>query len=213
MRYPLIAALLLIGLIGASATAGQRMPRPPIKGHGVLVTIRADCGESRPYPRRLRRGIQHAILHAYSRPVAITPDIAFPYDLNSDGRPEYFVPLGCGATGNCSWGILSSRSGHVLATFTAWLVYVTPRRGGWFGITTYTREGVNRGIIEQYRGRAGRYLRVSQRTETLYGSEPSPFFQRMGLPECSGDAAQLTVAPEPAQTAVNPLTSAVAPAR
>src|SRR5687767_9222185 len=31
-------------------------------------------------------------------------DGAFAYDLNGDGRKEYFVRLGCGATGNCTWG-------------------------------------------------------------------------------------------------------------
>ena len=27
--------------------------------------------------------------------------------INKDGKPEYFIPLDCGATGNCNWGIFA----------------------------------------------------------------------------------------------------------
>src|SRR6476620_3355921 len=48
---------------------------------------------------------------------------AFAYDLNSDGKKEYFVPLACGATGNCLYGVFSDRPAKRLGKFEAWFFY------------------------------------------------------------------------------------------
>ena len=71
----------------------------------------------------------------------------FAYDLNGDGRLEYFVRLACGATGNCTWGIFSDQPARLRGTFDAWFFYIHRRNASWNALTTYPREGGDQGII------------------------------------------------------------------
>ncbi len=112
-------------------------------------------------------------------------DGAFAYDLNGDGRLEYFVRLTCGATGNCTWGIFSSHPARLLGVFDAMFFYIHRRAGSWNPLTTYTREGADEGIIATFRIRNGRYRQRSERTEKGYYGNYQPFLKRMGVPKCS----------------------------
>ena len=112
-------------------------------------------------------------------------DGAFAYDLNGDGRKEYFVRLGCGATGNCNWGIFSDGPAQLHGTFTAWFFYLHKRGGVWSPLTTYTREGGDQGVITTLANRRGTYIQISERTEKGYYGNPQPFLKRMGVPSCS----------------------------
>ena len=112
-------------------------------------------------------------------------DGAFAYDLNGDGRNEYFVRLGCGATGNCSWGIFSDSPARLRGTFTAWFFYLHRRASAWSPLTTYTREGGDQGVITTLANRRGRYIQTSERTEKGYYGNWQPFLKRMGVPKCS----------------------------
>lgn len=109
---------------------------------------------------------------------------AFAYDLNGDGRKEYFVRLSCGATGNCTWGIFSDRSAKLRGIFTAWFLFIHKRTGSWSKISTYAREGGDQGIIAFLAYRRKEYIQTAERTER-YRSSQKPFHARMGLPNCS----------------------------
>ena len=112
-------------------------------------------------------------------------DGAFAYDLNGDGRKEYFVRLGCGATGNCTWGIFSDGPAQLRGTFTAWFFYLHRRASAWSPLTTYTREGGDQGVITTLANRRGTYIQTSERTEKGYYGNWQPFLKRMGVPRCS----------------------------
>ena len=110
---------------------------------------------------------------------------AFAYDLNGDGRNEYFVPLSCGGTGNCLWGIFSIRPARLRGVFGAWFFYIHRRIGSWSALSTYTREGGDQGDITTLVSRRGRYVQTSWRTEHGYPGNWQPFLKKMGLPKCS----------------------------
>jgi hypothetical protein len=112
-------------------------------------------------------------------------DGAFACDLNGDGSSEYFVRLGCGATGNCTWGIFSDSPARLCGTFTAWFFYIHRRSGPWSGLSTYTREGGDQGVVAILANRTGRYVETSERTEVGDYRDPQPFLTRMGIPKCS----------------------------
>jgi hypothetical protein len=112
-------------------------------------------------------------------------DGAFAYDLNGDGRQEYFLRLACGGTGNCTWGIFSDRPARLRGTFIAWFFYIHRRNASWNALSTYTREGGDQGIIATLRNRRGTYVLTSERTEHGYYSNWQPFLKRMGVPKCS----------------------------
>lgn len=106
------------------------------------------------------------------------------YDLNADGRQEYFVPLACGATGNCKWGIFSDRPARLRGTFTGWFFYIYRRTGSWNPISAYIREGASDGIIVRLRNRRGTYVQRSETTDQGYYGNDHPFLKRMGIPKC-----------------------------
>lgn len=111
-------------------------------------------------------------------------DGAFAYDLDGDGRNEWFVRLACGATGNCSWGIFSDNPARFRGAFTAWFFYIHERAGAWSTLTTYTRQGGDQGLVTRLAKRRGEYIQTSERTEKGNYGNPQPFLRRMGVPKC-----------------------------
>lgn len=109
----------------------------------------------------------------------------FAYDLNGDGRREYFVRLACGATGNCEWGIFSDKPVRLRGTFTAWFFYIHPRTGSWNALSGYIREGGVDGVIVRLRNRRGVYVQTSETEDHGYSGNYHPFLNRMGFPQCS----------------------------
>ena len=110
---------------------------------------------------------------------------AFAFDLNSDGRDEYFVPLSCGGTGNCEWGIFSAHPAKLRGTFTAWFFYIHQRAKSWRRLSTYVREGGDQGEVGTFSNRRGKYVQMSSRTEHGYPGNWQPFLKKMGIPKCS----------------------------
>jgi hypothetical protein len=109
----------------------------------------------------------------------------FAYDLNGDGKKEFFVRLSCGATGNCTWGVFSDNPARQRGIFTAWFFYIHRRAGSWSALSTYTREGGERGVITTLAYHRGRYVQTSERIEHGDYRDPQPFLTRMGVPKCS----------------------------
>jgi hypothetical protein len=111
-------------------------------------------------------------------------ETAFAYDLDHDGRKEYFVRLACGGTGNCDWGIFSTQPARLRGVVTGWFVFVQKPGASWSGLTTYSRMGGDEGIIDRFVYRRGKYVRVSTRVEHGYPGNWQPFLKRTGLPKC-----------------------------
>jgi hypothetical protein len=111
-------------------------------------------------------------------------DNYFAYDLNRDRNNEYFVRLGCGATGNCVYGIFSDNPAKLLGKFEAWFFYVEKGGGKLSRIKTYTREGGNQGVVTSLSFRSKKYVQTSERTEHGYSKHPQPFLEKMGYPKC-----------------------------
>ena len=110
---------------------------------------------------------------------------AFSYDLDHDGREEYFVRMECGATGNCAWGIFSDRPAKLRGVFGAWFFFIHGREPRWNALTTYSRIGGNQGVIRTLANRRGRYVKTSEYLEDGALGDPQPYLTRMGLPSCS----------------------------
>lgn len=108
---------------------------------------------------------------------------SFAFDLDLDGRKEYFVRLGCGATGNCTYGIFGDQPVRLISTFTAWYLWIEKSNTAWPKIIAYEREGGDQGYITTYAFGRGKYRRSSGRTER-FGSTEKSFPEKMGIPDC-----------------------------
>lgn len=107
----------------------------------------------------------------------------FAFDLNLDDGNEYFVRLGCGATGNCTYGIFGDKPVRLISKFTAWYFWIEKGNTAWPKIIAYEREGGDQGYITTYVFGRGKYRRSSGRAEKFVSTEKS-FPEKMGFPVC-----------------------------
>jgi hypothetical protein len=135
-----------------------------------------ECARPSLYPKtKLNSLVKEAVNEAAYEGVAIWGDRAYPFDLNVDGKVEYFVPLVCFGSGNCVWGVFSISPVRQLTTFTAYNIYIHKRLNRWSAITTFEREGYAAGDIASYCFRKGKYVECVRR---YYLTVP-----RSGLPK------------------------------
>jgi hypothetical protein len=85
-------------------------------------------------------------------------DRAFVFDLDGDNKPEYFVPLICGATGNCTWGVFALKHAKLLGIVNGQYIYVHRRAGRWPTMITYGHLSAAEGSIRTYDFIKGRYV-------------------------------------------------------
>ena len=125
----------------------------------LLVKFDWNCSSTSAFPEaKLRRIVEIAQRREGGAKTAV--DRAFAFDLNKDGRPEYFAPLVCGATGNCTWGVFALSPARFLGTVNGEYIYVHKRAGLWPGIITYGHLSAAEGVLETYIFRKGRYTPV-----------------------------------------------------
>jgi hypothetical protein len=182
------STILLLGcfsfLMQASVT-GQRQ-----KEATVVAKFGGECQRASFNPSPELEQLIQKIKHQQDSPCD-SPfcDGAFAYDLNGDGREEFFVRFECGATGNCTWGIFSDRPARLRGIIPAWLFYIHKRAGSWSTITSYIRVTGDQGVIATFANRRGRYTQTSERIEYGYYGNPQPFLNRMGVPKCDDSRA------------------------
>src|SRR5262245_54821129 len=71
-----------------------------------LVKFNWGCSTPSAYPfAKLNRIVKRTMKREQFSGFGTWGDRAFAFDLNGDHRLEYFVPLDCGGTGNCYWGV------------------------------------------------------------------------------------------------------------
>jgi hypothetical protein len=85
-------------------------------------------------------------------------DRAFVFDLNGDRKPEYFVPLDCGGTGNCTWGVFGSNPTRILGLLGGQYIYVHKRAGQWPKMITYGHMSAAEGVLATYGFRKRKYV-------------------------------------------------------
>lgn len=97
-------------------------------------------------------------------------DRAFVFDLNADHRPEYFVPLDCGGTGNCIWGVFAVNPARELGLITAEYIYVHRLNGQWPEVVTYSHITAAEGSLRTYRFRKQRYSQIGSSIPINHGT-------------------------------------------
>jgi hypothetical protein len=121
-----------------------------------LIKFDWNCASPSAYPKlKYGRHVETALRSEDS--AGEMPDRAFAFDLNDDGRPEYFIPLVCGAVGNCTWGVFAQGPIRFLGTVNGQYIFVYKRAGGWPGIITYGHLSAMEGVLDTYTFKKGQY--------------------------------------------------------
>lgn len=116
-----------------------------------------ECTKPEQYPKAKLDRIVRPLLPGDWPPQSTYGDRAYVFDLNGDGVNEYFVPLYCGATGNCFWAIIGTGPTRVLGRFSGESVFVHKRIGRWARLSIASHENVSYSGISTYSFRKGRY--------------------------------------------------------
>src|SRR6185312_9635323 len=145
-------------LLGSSAdlVAQNRLWR---SAQSRLVTkFDWNCAKTSWRPTRAENNIVQVALRREDNGPGRYADRAFAYDLNRDGTAELFVPLTCGATGNCGWAVLTTTRPRLLGIISGQDVYVHSLRGRWPIIITYGHLSAVEGALETFRFLNNRYV-------------------------------------------------------
>ena len=189
-RYS-IQAVGRIGLGAAicalAASAAMTPPTSDFSDGRIVSRFTFGCTTVKAFqPAVLGPAIADAMKRHRDDGVAVWGDRAFRFDLNTDGRTEYFVPLSCGATGNCSWAVVSGSPPKVIGEFTAEAIFVHAHNEAnpWSTLTIYERSGLPDGSVSQYTldPATGEYSLLW--TEDLHGIVTEAFKAGIGWPTC-----------------------------
>ncbi len=121
-----------------------------------LIKFDWNCASSSVYPKS-KLGRQVKTVLRKEKYAEGMPDRAFACDLNLNSKPEYFIPLVCGATGNCTWGVFTLGPTQFLGTVDGQYIYVHKLKGSWPVIITYGHLSASEGVLDTYVFRNGRY--------------------------------------------------------
>lgn len=130
----------------------------------TLTKFSWGCASTATYPtRRLNRIVKQTMKREGFSGFGTWGDRAFAFDLNGDHQSEYFVPLDCGGTGNCVWGLFAMNPVRRLGLLTGQDFYVYSGVGRWPAIITYGHLSAIEGSLTTYGFRRQQYLQVGAR--------------------------------------------------
>lgn len=156
----LLTAILLLSAAGLhSPVASQSRSWREIRGE-PLVRFDWNCASPSAYPKAELGDVVRASARRESVGVEAEADRAFAFDLNGDRKPEYFVPLVCGATGNCDWGVFALNPARFLGIVNGQYIYVHRGAGRWPSVISYGHLSAAEGLLGTYRFSKGRYAHI-----------------------------------------------------
>ena len=127
-----------------------------------LVWFTFPCAKEKAYPKRKLDPIVKTYLNKIPGDFAEWGDRAFAFDLNGDGIRELFVPLDCGGTGNCNWGVFSINPVRSLRIINGQHFWVHKSKAGWSQLTVASHLNVSESILRTYRFTGGEYRRYGE---------------------------------------------------
>ena len=155
IRKLLFIFLLFLAL--QSPANAQNFRWPEMRGK-KLQTFDWNCSQTKLFPKQsLQQVVLKAIPPDDRGRLGTWGDRAYSLNLISNGSTVYFVPLVCGATGNCSWRLYTTNPVKYLGEVSGQFIYSYQSSKGWPTIITYTHMSASEGILMTYRFRKGRY--------------------------------------------------------
>ena len=168
---PPIKLLVILLMVAMPRSFGSE---PLVTNEASYVKFRWACAKRAAYPRKtLDKIVRSTMKEEGFDGFGAWGDRAVAFDLNGDRKPEYFVPLDCGGSGNCVWGLFASGPVRRLAIINGRDIYVSKSRGRWSDIVVYSHFSAVEGSLTTYRISNGHYLDVSPRVTVDLDDSPS----------------------------------------
>lgn len=168
-------------IIGSPLNINAQAKRKLETESKVVSWVDWDCLTLK-YPRaRLRRVVRAAFKQSVTG-VKKWGDRSLAYDLNGDRKPEYFIPLECGAVGNCSWGVFALNPSRLLGVVNGENIYIRQRLKQWSALTVYIHNSCCDGFLNTYIFRKGKYVKLKGEYYVT-GSNELPGFKAHPYPK------------------------------
>ncbi len=144
IRFSIVAAVL-----GLNSNASTQSNLEQLSKMRFVVRIDFGC-TNKTYPKqRLTNVVREAMKEFEPGDAGVYGNRTVGFDLNKDGKLEYFIPLDCGVS-NCMWGIFSADPPKLLGKLVAEHIYIE-RRAGWPALATYVHSSAADGIVSLYK--------------------------------------------------------------
>jgi hypothetical protein len=178
MIMSMIASLLSITLLlGTSSAPSQTQPSR------LLNTFTFDCTSTDALRvAHLETAAREALDSLGDSGSRIWADRATLTDLNGDGSPEFFVPLSCGATCNCTWAIFQQAPPKLLGLVGGCVFHIQRTATPWATVLAYSHMSAGDGFLQPYSYEKGSY-RGAVLTEVTW-SEASPKLECENTEHC-----------------------------
>jgi hypothetical protein len=145
----LIRFWIVTALLALSPNANAQSNLEQLNKMRFAARVDFSC-TNKTYPKqRLARVAREAMKEFDVGDIGVYGNRAVGYDLNKDGKLEYFIPLDCG-TLNCMWGIFSANPPRLLGKIAAEHIYIE-RGAGWPVLATYVHSSAADGVISVYK--------------------------------------------------------------
>lgn len=176
-HFVLFAALLLsFGTI--SSVSAQNLKARDWQAD-VIAAFDPQCATEHFPKHRLRGQIERAsrqLKEAYPHR-EWDGKFAVAYDLDGDGRKEYFVWLkDTGIGDNVVWGVFALRPTRFLGAVFAERIYLRRRVSGWAALTASSHLSVSDSNITTYGYRGGKYAKVAGDYQVSADRDDAPLF-------------------------------------
>jgi hypothetical protein len=152
-----------------------------------VVWFDFDCTTESAYPKvRLNRLVKR-YLRKIPYDIGKWGNRAFGFDLNGDRVKEFFVPLDCGATGNCNWQIFTINPTRSLGIVNGENIWIHKRKYEWSDLTIASHLNASESLLRTYRFKSGKYRRFgADYVESAY-KKNSPMNLYLAEPTCDPD--------------------------
>ena len=179
----LLSAILLLSVVGIHSPVISQSRKWREARRKPLLKFDWNCASPSAYPKAKLERVVRASAKREKIEVEAEADRAFVFDLNGDRKPEYFVPLVCGAVGNCDWGVFALNPTRFLGIVNGQYIYVHRRAGRWPDVITYGHFTAAEGDVGTYRFRKGRYAQLGNAYHTdvrggIFGNKIPPFLDK-----------------------------------
>lgn len=172
------------------AEAARHKPRWLALRNKPLVTFSWGCATTDALPKKkLGKVFAQTVEREKKNGGAIEyADRAFRMRLFRNGPEVCFVPIICGATGNCYWSLFTVSPTRFIGTINGQYIFTTVTSDGWPMIVTYGHFSASEGTLTTYVFKKGKYRSLRDYFQTDEGGlngRPLPKFFRKARRLCT----------------------------
>jgi hypothetical protein len=154
---------IMIAVLALRSNATAQSNLEQLSKMRFVASVDFKCA-NKAYPKQRLARVVREEMKELEADIGVYGNRAVGFDLNKDGKLEYFIPLDCGVS-NCMWGIFTVDPPKLLLKMAAEKIYIE-RGVGWPVIATYVHAGSVDGVVSVYKySKSDGYIKSGEDSE------------------------------------------------